>query len=344
MKNLSCSVFSPNYNLWMVFLFMAIGIGFISGCANEVIKGQADQAKKRETEMARLLEESRKHAASQDENNAELIRGQALLKRKNQEEMEELTRANSELVAENRILKARNEELFKFNNSAEQRLEVQNASFSKKPLVEIIPNNSLSANEFSLEGTKIPPPRRLGENIVLEFSDSLLFMREFESSQSKNNSETSNNISAGVSPRVSDKTADGSDNLLKESHYEINRKDFEKARASEERWILSPSGKEALRQAALEVQRNYPRNIYRLEGHVDKGETETGSFDRLEHDSSWEKIKLVAAFLVREAGISAEQIELSACGTSRPIVENNTLENRQRNRRVEWVIRPERKK
>lgn len=351
MKNPICSECSIACKHGIVLLFFALGLIFLSGCAGEIIKGEADQARKRETEMARLLEESRKHAAAQDEKNAELIRGQALLKRQTQSDLEDLSRANAELIAENRSLKARNEELFKISNSAELQMEAQNASFSKKPLFEIIPNNSLSVNDFSLNGVKIPPPRRLGENIVLEFSDSLLFIRALERSpvetlneiyndgSDRNNMNISNNVRQEIRsvtfvhskvtlsghPAVSDPSTVGGLSAIGDKLY------------------LSPEGKEALRQAALEVRRNYPRNIYRLEGHVDKPESETGAFAPLDRAPSWEKIRLVALFLVRETGIPAEQIELCACGDSRPVVENNTPENRQRNRRIEWVIRPERK-
>ncbi len=343
--------------LYNILILSALTAGiFLTGCAGEVLKGEVARSKQKEMELAQQLETARKHAAHQDEKNAELIRQQALYKRDSQSEFDEVSRINSELVAANRVLKAQNEELLQIKNDTERQLKAQTVSFSKSPSVTIIPNNSAVRNELTFENPQILPPRRVGENVVIELPDSLLFTREITvntTGEIKRLTPIFDNKPAIKTDDRSSRSTLESENqsvsnfenktLLKNDHLLPTKnespQDHEKGPL-----VLSKEGKNILREAALEIRRNYPKNIYRLEGHSDQSELFSKTSDSFfQEESSLNKAVLAARFLVREAGIPYEQIEICGCGGARPVVENNTDENRQRNRRIEWGIRPERR-
>lgn len=260
-----------------------------TGCANEILKGEIDTAREKEQTLTNELEVARKYIENQDYQNADLLKQQAQIRRDSDTLLQELNQKNTELLAANTTLLTQNEELQNQLKINEEKSEMQNTSWQKTPSVTIIPNNSFSRTEISLSDTRLLPPHRQGENLVLELQDEFLFIYD-----------TKNNI-----------------------------------------LTLTAEGEKLLFDISQEILRCYPNNIYRIEGHTCYQNNIPSKNNHL--DTTCQKAQLVAQYLLSHTTITPNQLEICGCGTSRPLVAETNDDNRRRNQRVEWIIRPERR-
>ena len=107
--------------------------------------------------------------------------------------------------------------------------------------------------------------------------------------------------------------------------------------------VLFDSGKAIIRkdaetivQSIGEILKQYDRSI-RVEGHTDNVPMNTFLYP-----SNWElstaRAVNVVKFLIEEVGISPVRLSAAGYGEYHPIADNDTAENRQKNRRVDVVI------
>ena len=94
--------------------------------------------------------------------------------------------------------------------------------------------------------------------------------------------------------------------------------------------------------AAAEIARTYPDQIIGVEGHTDNDPI-AGSHWRNNHALSVSRAMTVYDVLVARTRLQGSQLFVVGHGSNHPIVSNATPEGKQRNRRVELVIYPERK-
>ena len=71
-----------------------------------------------------------------------------------------------------------------------------------------------------------------------------------------------------------------------------------------------------------------------IEGHTDN----RGS-NELNEKLSADRAKAVLDYIVNKGGINASRLNSQGFGPQRPIADNNTNDGRQRNRRVEFIIK-----
>ena len=104
---------------------------------------------------------------------------------------------------------------------------------------------------------------------------------------------------------------------------------------------LKPSGIEILKKIA-EMMRNIDDHEIQVEGHADNRPIR-GMLKR-KYATNWElsaaRSTQVVRYLVEKFGVDATRISVAGFGQFRPVVENDTEENLQFNRRVEFVLRP----
>ncbi len=98
---------------------------------------------------------------------------------------------------------------------------------------------------------------------------------------------------------------------------------------------IRPDAAGALTRLAT-VVRGYPSGRTLLEGHTDDVGQE--AYNRALSERRAEAVK---RWLVEREGIEAARLETRGWGESRPVADNDTDEGRQKNRRVEVVIRKE---
>lgn len=97
---------------------------------------------------------------------------------------------------------------------------------------------------------------------------------------------------------------------------------------------LQPGARDRLREVAGILNR-YPRTVIDITGHTDsRGAAE------MNQELSQRRARAVADQLIGE-GVSSARINARGEGETRPVANNETLEGRQLNRRVEMVIRPD---
>ncbi len=90
------------------------------------------------------------------------------------------------------------------------------------------------------------------------------------------------------------------------------------------------------REEVLEVvrfMREYPQTRVTIEGHTDdRGDA---AYNR---NLSQRRAQAIADMLVADFGIPASRVSAIGYGESRPVATNDTVEGRQRNRRVVGVV------
>ena len=91
---------------------------------------------------------------------------------------------------------------------------------------------------------------------------------------------------------------------------------------------------------AIEIRRAYPDQLLGIEGHTDNDPV-TGGY-RTNHELSAARALAVYDVLVKNQHYRPEQLFVVGHGANHPLVSNGTLEGKQRNRRVEIVIYPDR--
>jgi OOP family OmpA-OmpF porin len=79
----------------------------------------------------------------------------------------------------------------------------------------------------------------------------------------------------------------------------------------------------------------YPRALLLVEGHTDS----RGS-DRINKRLSEQRAQAVANHMIAEMGVPAHRITVVGYGADRPIANNETVEGREKNRRIDLVITP----
>ena len=96
-----------------------------------------------------------------------------------------------------------------------------------------------------------------------------------------------------------------------------------------------------LADAAAELRRNYPEQKIAVEGHTDSDPVFGGQW-RNNHKLSMAQAMAVLEELTGRMRLRSEQFFVTAHGSNYPVVSNATPEGKQRNRRVELVIYPQR--
>jgi flagellar motor protein MotB len=95
-------------------------------------------------------------------------------------------------------------------------------------------------------------------------------------------------------------------------------------------------------EVASEVRRTYPEQILGIEGHTDSDPL-SGSVYRTNHELSVARAMAVSDVLVGSGRYRAEQVFIVGYGGNHPVVSNATPEGKQRNRRVELVVYPDKR-
>jgi outer membrane protein OmpA-like peptidoglycan-associated protein len=95
---------------------------------------------------------------------------------------------------------------------------------------------------------------------------------------------------------------------------------------------LSSDASSALRQAAG-VMKEYDKTAVVVQGHTDSSGTESYNQGLSERRASSVRDELVAE------GVDRDRIAASGFGETQPVADNGTMEGRQRNRRVDVMLR-----
>lgn len=111
---------------------------------------------------------------------------------------------------------------------------------------------------------------------------------------------------------------------------------FEQGSAS-----LLPGGNALLTEVATEIDRVFPRHFVGIEGHVDTEPLALASWGS-PHQLTAARAATVFDFFTSRTSLRQGQLFLVAHGANHPVVSNATAAGRQRNRRIELVIYPER--
>ena len=105
---------------------------------------------------------------------------------------------------------------------------------------------------------------------------------------------------------------------------------------------LRPGAANLITDAAAELVRTYPDQIIGVEGHTDANPI-AGNQWRNNHQLSVARAMTVYDVLVGRTRLQGDQLFVVGHGSNHPIHSNATIEGKQRNRRVELVVYPERK-
>lgn len=102
---------------------------------------------------------------------------------------------------------------------------------------------------------------------------------------------------------------------------------------------LKPEGKTILKKVASVISQEAQYNEIGVEGHTDNVPIKLSGWK-----SNWElstaRATSVLHYLVNECGLTPNNLSATGYGEYRPVVSNNTKEGRQKNRRVEIIIKP----
>jgi len=105
---------------------------------------------------------------------------------------------------------------------------------------------------------------------------------------------------------------------------------------------LRPEATRLVSDVAAEVVRTYPDQIIGVEGHTDSAPIREGGW-RNNHHLSVAQALGVHEVLLSQTRLQAGQLFVVGHGGNHPVVSNATPEGRQRNRRVELVVYPDRR-
>ncbi len=105
---------------------------------------------------------------------------------------------------------------------------------------------------------------------------------------------------------------------------------------------LQAGGASLITEAAAQLLAAYPDQILGVEGHTDSDPV-TGRQWRNNHELSVARAVAVYDALVNRTRYGADQLFVVGHGPNHPVVSNATPEGKQRNRRVELVVYPERR-
>ena len=102
---------------------------------------------------------------------------------------------------------------------------------------------------------------------------------------------------------------------------------------------LSDNGMTALTAVARTLIDEYPSAQYWIEGHTDNDPIKKSKF-ATNRDLSLARAMAVLHYLVGETGVPDGQCVVAGWGEYRPLVPNDSKENKSTNRRVEIVVEP----
>ena len=105
---------------------------------------------------------------------------------------------------------------------------------------------------------------------------------------------------------------------------------------------LKPEGVELVVAAAGEVLRTYPDQIIAVEGHTDSDPVAGIQFHS-NRELSFARAMRVYEVLLSRVRIPDDQLTVVGHGSNRPVMSNASPEGKQRNRRVELVVYPDRR-
>jgi flagellar motor protein MotB len=103
---------------------------------------------------------------------------------------------------------------------------------------------------------------------------------------------------------------------------------------------LRPGAVQLITGAAGEVLQTYPDQMIGIEGHTDSDPIRSWQF-RSSHQLSATQATVVQDVLVSQTRMRPEQLFIAGHGPNHPIVSNASTAGKQRNRRIELVIYPE---
>jgi flagellar motor protein MotB len=104
---------------------------------------------------------------------------------------------------------------------------------------------------------------------------------------------------------------------------------------------LNPNGVTLIDQVAAEIQRSYPNQMIGVEGHTDTDPITNGKWAN-NHQLSIGRAMAVYDQLLTRSRIPPNRLFIVGHGSNHPVVANATPEGKERNRRVELVIYPDR--
>ncbi|MGD9648245.1 MAG: OmpA family protein [Pirellulales bacterium] len=104
---------------------------------------------------------------------------------------------------------------------------------------------------------------------------------------------------------------------------------------------LLPEAGQLIEQVAAEITRAYPDRIVGVEGHTDSDPVSGGQWAN-NHQLSVGRAMAVYDHLLARCGMTPEQLMVVGHGSNHPVVSNATAAGKERNRRVELVIYPDR--
>jgi flagellar motor protein MotB len=90
-----------------------------------------------------------------------------------------------------------------------------------------------------------------------------------------------------------------------------------------------------------DLRRNFPDNIIAIEGHTDDSPTHSQQFPTNHHLSAAQALA-VYNLLVQRNTLPADQLFVIGHGANHPVVSNASNAGKIRNRRIEFVVYPER--
>ncbi len=96
-----------------------------------------------------------------------------------------------------------------------------------------------------------------------------------------------------------------------------------------------------LQNVAADLRRNFPDQIIGIEGHTDDKPTHSQQFPSNHHLSAAQSLTVYNT-LVQQGTIPEQQLFVMGHGSNHPVVSNATEAGKTRNRRIEFVVYPER--
>jgi len=105
---------------------------------------------------------------------------------------------------------------------------------------------------------------------------------------------------------------------------------------------LRPGAVELITEVAAEIARVYPDQMVGIEGYTDNDPVSGGQF-RNNHELSVARAMAIYDVLINRSRLQGDQLFVTGHGPTQPVVSNATAEGKQRNRRIEFVVYPERK-
>jgi flagellar motor protein MotB len=104
---------------------------------------------------------------------------------------------------------------------------------------------------------------------------------------------------------------------------------------------LQNGAEQLLESIGADLRRNFPDNIIGIEGHTDDGATHSQQFPTNHHLSAAQALAAYNA-LVQRGTMPANQLFVIGHGANHPVASNATDAGKARNRRIEFVVYPER--